>query len=129
MALVTYDAILELRVAVSGEDGTRGLVGDWSPRARHWGVWIDDQAVGCASVMAVRGHVLRGMAVRQDHQRRGVGTVLLETVSAEVAGPMWCNARIDAVPFYLRRGWILAGPPFEMDTVGPARRMLWQPEP
>lgn len=129
VSFVERDAILQLRADVLSLDGTRisALSGDWSPKARHWVARLDGVMVGCASVMAVRGHVLRGMAVRAEHQKQGVGTALLDEISAVVSGPMWCNARADAVPFYLRRGWTESGPRFQMAVGGATQRMLWTP--
>ncbi|MFK7930923.1 MAG: GNAT family N-acetyltransferase [Myxococcota bacterium] len=123
------DEILDLRIRVLSVHGTRvsTLTRDWSPRSRHWAARLDGVVVGCASVMAMRGHVLRGMAVSVEHQRQGIGTALLEAIYAEVDGPMWCNARVVAVPFYERHGWVASGPRFEMPVAGATQRMEWTP--
>lgn len=122
-------SILPLRTELLSVDGRRisSLSGDKSPEARHWVARFDGVDVGCVSVMAFRGFVLRGMAVRPDHQNRGIGSALLKTVCTDVDGPMWCNAVVDAVRFYAERGWVAVGPRFDMGAVGLTQRMTWTP--
>lgn len=129
VAFVERDEILELRAQILSVGGIRvsAMKGDWSPKSRHWVARLDGVDVGCATVMAVRGYVLRGMAVRSTHRLQGIGTALLAEIHTVVACPMWCNARIDAVPFYVRRGWVETGPRFEMPVVGETQRMVWTP--
>ncbi|MEE2828180.1 MAG: GNAT family N-acetyltransferase [Myxococcota bacterium] len=124
---VERDQILELRARVLSDVGARvaALSGDLSPATRHWAAWLDDAVVGCVSVMRLRGWALRGMAVSEEHQRKGVGQRLLQAVHAEVDGPMWCNARLQAVPFYSQLGWVQVGPIFSMGNQMPHQRMTW----
>jgi hypothetical protein len=65
------------------------------------------------------------MAVSVELQRRGVGAALVRVVCAEVHGPMWCNARLDAVGFYARMGWSAVGPVFDIGHHGLHQRMTW----
>jgi GNAT superfamily N-acetyltransferase len=72
---------------------------------------------------------LRGMAVRKDFQRSGIGRRLLAFAEREVARDgysqqLWCNARTPAVPFYQRAGWTPVGEEFVVETAGPHYRML-----
>ena len=124
---VERDLILELRARVLSCPGTRvaALSGDLSPTTRHWAAWLGDAVVGCVSVMRLRGWALRGMAVSAERQRQGVGERLLQAVYAEVDGPMWCNARLQAVSFYSRLGWVEVGPVFCMGDDMPHQRMTW----
>lgn len=124
---VERDLILELRARVLSCPGTRvaALSGDLSPTTRHWAAWLGDAVVGCVSVMRLRGWALRGMAVSAEHQRQGIGERLLQAVYAEVDGPMWCNARLQAVSFYSHLGWGEAGPVFCMGDQMPHQRMTW----
>ena len=124
---VERDLVLELRARVLSCPGTRvaALSGDLSPTTRHWAAWLDDAVVGCVSVMRLRGWALRGMAVSAEHQRQGVGERLLQAVYAEVDGPMWCNARLQAVSFYSHLGWVEVGPVFYMGDQMPHQRMTW----
>ena len=65
------------------------------------------------------------MAVSEEHQRQGIGERLLQAVYAEVDGPMWCNARLQAVSFYSHLGWVEVGPVFCMGDQMPHQRMTW----
>jgi len=107
--------------------------GDDAPDTRHWAAWQADRVVGVVTVIA-RPHPddgtptwqLRGMAVLPGLQGEGIGSQLVRTVQAEVAEPMWCNARQRAESFYLRHGWEPQGDLFEVDPIGPHRRMVWR---
>lgn len=124
---VERDLILSLRDGVLSSPGTRigVLTGDLSPTTRHWAAWLGDAVVGSLSVMRLRGWALRGMAVSAEHQRQGVGARLLQAVYADVQEPMWCNARLQAVPFYSQQGWVEVGPVFSMKDQMPHQRMTW----
>ncbi len=126
---VERDRILALRAQALNADGTgkAAFSGDLRATTRHWAALVDDAVVGCASVMRLRGYALRGMAVAREFRRRGIGARMLRVVCAEVDAPMWCNARLDAVPFYLHRGWLEAGPTFDLRDKGPHRRLTWTP--
>jgi GNAT superfamily N-acetyltransferase len=110
--------------------------GDDAPDTRHWlaeqaAGTEGSRAVGVASVMRAphqdRPWQLRGMAVVEGLRGSGVGGALLNAVHADVAAPMWCNARERAIPFYERNGWTVDSEPFDVPGVGPHRRMLWNP--
>ncbi len=119
---VHRDLLLPLRRRVLG---VGALKGDLAPASRHWGAFLDGRAVGCASVMDLRGWALRALAVAPDHRRRGIGGLVLRRLCEEVDAPLWCNARLQAVPFYLSAGWRAVGPVFELQAVGPHQRMEW----
>lgn len=59
---------------------------------------------------------LRGMAVEERHQGRGLGRALFEAGLAALrergADLLWANARDDAIGFYERLGMTVAGPGF-----------------
>lgn len=121
---VDRDRILGLRTRALGDSA---LSGDRAVATRHWAAVVDGEAVGCASVMRVRGWALRGVAVAAEHRRRGIGTRLVQVACAEVGAQMWCNARIDAVPFYRAVGWSAVGPIFELGERGRHQRLTWTP--
>lgn len=122
------DAVLGLRSRVL-RVGRRQPGGhmrrDALPTTRHWVARAAGEVVGCVTVIAYRGFGLRGMAVAVERQRQGIGSLLLERVYTEVAAPMWCNARLDAVAFYARSGWAAEGPVFEIREEGHHQRMTW----
>ena len=112
---------------------------DAQPDTRHWAARRDGVVVAVATVareplpedlpltgvVAPRpGHQLRGMAVAPELQGAGVGRALLDVVLADVGAPVWCNARQRAVSFYLRAGFAIVGPTFEIVGIGPHERMV-----
>lgn len=113
------------RVLSSPEARVGALHLDVDRETRHWAAFAAGETIGCVSVMRWRGYVLRGMAVCPDHQRRGIGGLLMRVVCAEVVAPMWCNARLPSVPFYARMGWVAVGPTFVLEHRGPHQRMTW----
>jgi GNAT superfamily N-acetyltransferase len=70
---------------------------------------------------------LRGMA--SDPARRGDGfgraalDAAVEHCRAAGAVLLWCNARIGAVGFYERAGWMVEGDEFDIADIGPHRPM------
>jgi GNAT superfamily N-acetyltransferase len=72
---------------------------------------------------------LRGMATREDLRGRGVGARLLGDVLAHVAshggGLVWCFARLPALRFYTRAGFVTRGEPWIAPDIGPHVAM-WQ---
>lgn len=89
--------------------------------------------VACLSVRAAprdgEPRQLRGMAVAQAWQGRGLGGALLLAAHGRISAPMWCNARLRAVPFYARHGWVVDSAVFDIAGIGPHHRMSWNPEP
>jgi N-acetylglutamate synthase and related acetyltransferases len=130
IARAEASALWALRGRVLGGAGPEGhlhLKGDGAEDTRHWVASLDGEVVGCVTVMARRGWALRAMAVSPTHQRTGIGRQLLDRVGQDVDAPMWCNARLAAVPFYAACGWQVTSPPFVIDGAGLHRRMTWAP--
>jgi GNAT superfamily N-acetyltransferase len=115
--------------------------GDRRPGALHVGAFEDARLVGVASVLPDRHPDLpdpdawrvRGMAVDEPVRGRGVGGLLLERCveHARVVGGalVWCNARVGAVAFYERHGFVVEGDVLDVDLVGPHVRMRRAVEP
>jgi GNAT superfamily N-acetyltransferase len=124
---VERDRILELRARelIGHGKGSAVFSKDMKTTTRHWAALVDGAVVGCVSVMRLRGYALRGMAVATEYRRQGIGARLLRVVCAEVDAPMWCNARIQAVPFYVSMGWVAVGPVFELLDRGAHQRLIW----
>jgi predicted GNAT family N-acyltransferase len=72
---------------------------------------------------------LRGMATREDVRNEGVGTALVRRfvshVSGEGGGLLWCNARVPAMDFYRRVGFVVHGDVWEEPDIGP-HVVMWR---
>ena len=66
---------------------------------------------------------LRGMATAESVRGTGVGRQLLslatEHARAKGAELIWCNARLAAVGFYERAGWLVVSDLFDLPHIGP----------
>ncbi|MCB0791719.1 MAG: GNAT family N-acetyltransferase [Flavobacteriales bacterium] len=112
---------------------------DRDPDAFHLGAFAADMLIGVASftpeaheeVAGLRPYRLRGMAVRPEHRKKGVGAALMDTGRQEMAARgcdiLWCNARTPAVAFYQRQGMRVIGPPFVIEGIGEHRAMVMVP--
>ncbi|MEQ1824803.1 MAG: GNAT family N-acetyltransferase [Pirellula sp.] len=87
--------------------------------------------LGCASLLfdlSKSRTQLRGMAIAEEWQRHGIGTLLLERVheiGVDRKQQLWCNARASAVAFYQRNGWTTCGDFFDVPLVGAHIVMEW----
>ncbi|MCA9583355.1 MAG: GNAT family N-acetyltransferase [Myxococcales bacterium] len=87
--------------------------------SRHFAAFDGDAVIGCV-VLVPKGQgqgQLRQMAVDPNYQGRGVGRDLVDHLlsSAGDAGLLRisCHARVGAVPFYEKAGFVAEGEPFE----------------
>jgi predicted GNAT family N-acyltransferase len=105
---------------------------DVQPTTTHYLALVEDELVGCVSLVESpeqRRTQLRGMAVRADHQNRGIGRLLLQhlqTPQLLQSTNLWCNARQAAVGFYERNGWVTVGDCFDIPHIGPHIKMEWR---
>jgi GNAT superfamily N-acetyltransferase len=98
----------------------------------HFGAFIGDTVIGCASLVR-NAHArfspeftqiaqLRGMAVLPGHRDSGIGGLLLRAVETKATEDgievLWFNARIKAVPFYEKNGYLREGEAYEIEGVG-----------
>ncbi|MBF0542876.1 MAG: GNAT family N-acetyltransferase [Candidatus Riflebacteria bacterium] len=108
----------------------------------HFAAFEGRFVIGCVTLVpseldGMKAFQLRGMAVDDESQGSGIGRGLLsfseETLkkkqlesfhdcSCEII--LWCNARLSAVGFYQKFGWITISEIFEIEKVGPHRRMV-----
>ena len=136
----TVNEILPLRSEVLRGGGPleRALLsGDREGLGIHWGAWINATLVACGSLYEItdeaglRSTQLRGMATAPEFRNAGYGGALLEAAIAEWEGlpdaarPLWCNARIRAVPFCQRHGFNGVGEPFVFPEIGEHLRMIY----
>ena len=135
---VEASEILDIRLAVLRK-GMRiedcHFEGDNDSNTCHLVAKDHTTAVGCCSLMKKDwseyenlSYQLRGMAVLEPHQGRGVGAELLKAAESVVrdknAELIWFNARIGAVNFYQKFGYEIVSDEFEISGVGPHVKML-----
>ena len=89
----------------------------------HLGAFENKKLVGVVTlVKSEKGYQLRGMAVLSKEQGKGIGSLLIqkaeEKLQQEQISYLWMNARINAVPFYEKLGYLTQGDIFNIETVG-----------
>lgn len=72
---------------------------------------------------------LRGMCTDDAHQSKGFGGRLLTATENAIVKDsgvrlFWCNARVPALAFYQRHGWLIDSDEFEIPTAGPHRKLF-----
>lgn len=109
---------------------------DGKPGSFHLGYFDNERLVGIASFYSIAfdnieepGIQLRGMAVNQQYQGKGIGKAIVQFAEEKIkADPaithIWCNARQIAYKFYESRGFGYVSEEFEIATIGPHRKML-----
>ena len=103
---------------------------DDDPATRHFGAFEGNRLVGvatffpesCPGFPGPAAWRLRGMATLSHVQGRGAGTRLVAegVAAARASGAelMWCNARVTALGFYEKLGFVAVGDPFELPNSG-----------
>lgn len=104
--------------------------GDNLESTRHFGYFEAEKLAGVASLFETTTPLLpkqnqfqlRGMAVLQEYQKRGIGEALVKFAENDAIlrnGKMiWFNAREIAVPFYQKLGYKIIGEPFDIGDIG-----------
>ena len=105
--------------------------GDENENSYHFGIFEDEKdLIGVASFFNKNNEnfntnkvfQLRGMAVLDGYQGKGVGANLLIHAEAYMKNfksvIVWCNARSVAIPFYKKIGYQTKGSPFQIPEVG-----------
>lgn len=108
------------------------LPGDDDPSTVYLATRADDGTVtGCLRLQQVpcpwrdesRAWQLRAMAVDEAQRGQGLGAILVAGAVDHVAraggGLLWCNARLAAVPFYARAGFVVVTDPWDEPPIGP----------
>lgn len=81
------------------------------PSTQHLGLYDGDFHFGVISLFTTDDGRMqfRKFALLKDYQSKGAGSILLNHVinlaKAQNISQLWCNARVDAAPFYQRFGF------------------------
>ena len=104
--------------------------GDDLPTTKHYGFFIKKKLVGVITLKFIKNnnficeqqYQIRGMAVLENYQQKGIGAKLLkyaENIVVQNYGVLiWFNARITAINFYKTNNYITVGKPFEIFDIG-----------
>lgn len=105
--------------------------GDEDLNTLHFGVFDNEVLLGVASFfMKNSKHFshdkqfqLRGMAILEEHQNKGLGKILLQYCESffreQATQLIWFNARVSAIGFYESLGYAIYGKLFDIPEVGP----------
>ena len=77
----------------------------------HFGAFVDNKLAGVVSLFREGSDFqFRKFAVDKAFQNQGIGTALLNYVTEfaikDNGQKLWCNARLNAIGFYLKHGFI-----------------------
>ncbi len=96
----------------------------------HFGAFQNKKLVGIATLIKniynhqpqIIAYQLRGMAVEENLQDSGIGTLILKYIDEFLSNNdidlVWCNARIKAIDFYKKMGYATKGDPFDIPKIG-----------
>ena len=105
------------------------MPGDDAEDTFHLGLFDAEKLIGVVTFMNAakpqfkgKQYQLRGMAVLDGYQGKGLGNLLVAAGEARLKAAgyklLWCNARIKALNFYTRKGFKIEGEPFEIAPIG-----------
>lgn len=108
---------------------TCAMPGDQDKDTFHLGLFHKQKLIGVVSLMNNAKpqfdgaqFQLRGMAVLEDYQGLRLGNILVDEAERRLKENnielLWCNARIKALNFYLRKGFEIHGEPFAIEPIG-----------
>lgn len=106
------------------------FVGDDLKTTIHYGLFYNEKLIAVASFFKNKNNLLseehqvqlRGMAVINEFQEKGIGKLLLEHAERELkklqTTILWCNARETATIFYKKCNFQIIGSPFNIESIG-----------
>jgi GNAT superfamily N-acetyltransferase len=88
----------------------------------HFGAFTDDELVGVISLFQKQNDFqFRKFAIKPNMQGQGIGSLMLQYITdfARQQGGMrlWCNARLSAVSFYVKAGFVTNGNTFMRNDI------------
>ncbi len=129
---ITPQQTYTLREKILRKNSTKPFVfdGDFEKTTIHLGAYYDNTIIGVVSLMKknqqafsfYKQYQLRGMAIATSFQQKGVGQQLICAVFATLKNSgveiIWCNARVVAVTFYEKLGFIKTTTKFNIPSIG-----------
>ena len=110
--------------------------GDQDSSTFHVGAFFESKLIGIASYYyegnsefkEEHQYRLRGMATLPEYRGLNAGKMLIEEAGKVLkergADLWWCNARTSAIGFYEKLGLLVYGDIFDIDPIGPHKRMV-----
>ena len=104
--------------------------GDSLSTTKHFGYFNENNLIGIISLFknsnenfnTKKQYQIRGMAVLENHQKKGIGAVLVLHTENHLKDKgehlIWFNARESALTFYKKLGYEIKGVQFEIPGVG-----------
>jgi GNAT superfamily N-acetyltransferase len=104
--------------------------GDYLPTTIHFGLFYENEISAVVSVFESKNNLfleenqfqIRGMAVLEQHQKKGFGEALLKYCENQIRNKMgkiiWFNARETAICFYEKSAYQKIGDGFEIADIG-----------
>ncbi|MCJ0742614.1 GNAT family N-acetyltransferase [Pedobacter montanisoli] len=83
----------------------------------HFGLYVNHALTGVVSLFIDQDRAqFRKLAVLPHMQRKGLGNLIIQNLisfcKTEKLSKIWCNARVDAIGFYEKNGFVTSGEPF-----------------
>lgn len=108
---------------------TEKIKGDFDEKTFHLGAFYMNNLLGVATFMKNENsnfegvqYRLRGMAVLENYQGKGIGkkliTKAITLLKNRKVDVLWCNARIIAINFYKKIGFKVKGSVFDIPLIG-----------
>lgn len=106
-------------------------MGDSDEQTFHLGAFVESRLVSVASFYYEKNgyledphqYRLRGMATHPDFRGQGLSRALLKTafplIKQNFCTLVWCNARLPALGFYEKLGFMQLGSTFDIPGIGP----------
>ena len=107
------------------------FAGDNEKETHHFGAYTNNKLIGvlscyqnnCSLLMDGKNYQIRGVAVLESHQKKGIGKALMlhaeEFLSQINCNHIWLNARLKAKDFYTKLCYEEIGTVFEVVDIGP----------
>ncbi|RCH54995.1 N-acetyltransferase [Mucilaginibacter hurinus] len=88
----------------------------------HFGAFKNNNLVGVVSVFQIgEDFQFRKLAIDRLCQKQGIGSAvmkyIIDFVKTNGGKRLWCNARVEAIDFYLKRGFSVTGEKFSRDGI------------